>query len=188
MDSSNPCHETFDAALVARIVEARKSQPGALLPILHDIQDAFGFIPADAVPEIARALNLSRAEVHGVITYYHHFRQTPPEGPVLRVCCAEACQANGAEALAEHARTRAEAGGVTVEPVYCLGLCASGPAVQVDETELHARMTPAKLDALLDRLVGCDEAQAESHRGGLRCDSLRSSHPTHQAHGEGECP
>ncbi len=178
----------MDADPLAGTLGRHGNRQDALLPILHDIQDAFGFIPADAVPEIARALNLSRAEVHGVITYYHHFRQTPPEGPVLRVCCAEACQANGAEALAEHARARAEAGGVTVEPVYCLGLCASGPAVQVGETELHARMTPEKLDALLDRLVGCDEAQAESHRGRLRCDSLRSSHPTHQAHGEGERP
>ncbi len=88
--------------IVQRIITARH-QPGALLPILHDIQHALGFVPDDAVPLIAKELNLSRAEVHGVITYYHHFRQTPPGKHVVQVCCAEACQANGSEALAEHA-------------------------------------------------------------------------------------
>lgn len=127
------------------------SRQDALLPILHDIQDEFGHIPADAVPVIADRLNLSRAEVHGVITYYHHFRQAPPAGHVVRVCCAEACQANGAVALAEHARSRQ--GDVTVEPVYCLGLCASGPAVLIDDEHLHARVTPEKFDALIAALA-----------------------------------
>jgi formate dehydrogenase subunit gamma len=138
--------------ILGRILAVHRNQPGALLPVLHEVQEAFGHIPPDAVPMIAGALNLSRAEVHGVISYYHHFRQEPAGRHVVRVCCAEACQAVGGEALAEHARTRTTVSGVTVEPVYCLGLCACGPAVQVDETELHAAMTPAKFDALLARL------------------------------------
>ena len=145
----------MDAALEATlepILAAHRERAGALLPVLHAVQDVLGHIPAAAVPSIAKALNLSRAEVHGVIGYYHHFRQEPPASRVVRVCCAEACQAVGAEALADHARARCADAGVTLEPVYCLGLCACGPAVQVDETELHAAMTPAKFDALLARL------------------------------------
>lgn len=136
-------------AILGRILDAHRQQPGALLPVLHEVQDAIGFIPAETVPAIAAALNLSRAEVHGVISYYHHFRQQAPGRHVVRVCCAEACQAVGAEALAEHAQARCTGSGVTLEPVYCLGLCACGPAVQIDETQLHAAMTPAKFDALL---------------------------------------
>lgn len=136
-------------AILSRILDAHREQPGALLPVLHELQDACGHIPADAVPAIASALSLSRAEVHGVISYYHHFRQEPSGHHVVRVCCAEACQAVGGEALAEHARARCSGSGVTLEPVYCLGLCACGPAVQVDETQLHAAVTPAKFDALL---------------------------------------
>ena len=88
---------------IACIIESKRGQPGALLPILHEIQDTLGHIPPESVPPIAKALNLSRAEVHGVISYYHHFRQTLPGRHVIRVCCAEACQAVGGEALAEHA-------------------------------------------------------------------------------------
>lgn len=139
-------------ATVARIIEQHRALPGALLPLLHEIHDALGCIPPEAVPPIAQALNLSRAEVHGVISYYAHFRQTPPGRHVVRVCCAEACQAVGGEALAEHARTRLAGSEVTLEPVYCLGLCACGPSMQVDETTLHARVTPEKFDALIDEL------------------------------------
>lgn len=142
-------HSTFDS-----ILETQGRQPDRLLPALHAIQDALGWIPPEAVPRIAAALNLSRAEVHGVIGYYHHFRQEPPGRHVVRVCCAEACQAVGAEVLAEHARRRCAGADVTLEPVYCLGLCACGPALQVDEAELHAAVTPAKFDALLARLEG----------------------------------
>ncbi len=131
------------------IFARHQHRPGALLPILHDIQDALGYVPQEAVPLIARELNLSRAEVHGVISYYHDFRQTPPGKHVVRVCCAESCQANGSEALAVHAADRLQDGDVTLEPVYCLGLCASGPAVQIDETRLHAQVTPEKFDALM---------------------------------------
>ncbi len=139
-------------AILAPILDAHRRQPGALLPVLHAVQDALGHVPAQAVPAIATALNLSRAEVQGVISYYHHFRQDPPGHHVIRVCCAEACQAVGAQALAEHARARCAGNGMTLEPVYCLGLCACGPALQVDETRLHAAMTPAKFDVLVARL------------------------------------
>ena len=139
-------------AIVARIIDAQRELPGALLPILHEIQDALDHIPPEAVPPIATALNLSRAEVHGVISYYAHFRQTLPGRHVVRVCCAEACQAAGGEALAEHARIRLAGSEVTLEPVYCLGLCACGPSVQVDETTLHAQVTPEKFDALIAAL------------------------------------
>ncbi|SOZ60831.1 NAD-dependent formate dehydrogenase gamma subunit [Cupriavidus taiwanensis] len=148
-----------DAAHIAAIVAARQHLPGALLPILHEIQDTQGFIPDTAVPVIARALNLSRAEVHGVITFYHHFRQQPAGRHVVQVCRAEACQAVGAEALAEHAQralgcgfheTSAD-GQVTLEPVYCLGQCACGPAVMVGE-QLHGYVDAARFDALVRAL------------------------------------
>lgn len=145
---------------VAKILAAKQSLLGALLPILHAIQEALGYIPPEAVPSIARALNLSRAEVHGVITYYHYFRQTLPGRHVVRVCRAEACQSVGSEALAAHVQnvlacdfhaTSAD-GAVTLEPVYCLGHCAVGPNIQIDETTLHARVTPEKFDQLLAEL------------------------------------
>jgi NADH:ubiquinone oxidoreductase subunit E len=134
------------------IFAKHRHQPGALLPILHDIQHELGYVPDQAVPEIAKELNLSRAEVHGVITYYHHFRQTPPGKHVVHVCCAEACQANGSEALANHAAARLANGDIRMEPVYCLGLCSIGPAIQIDEETLHARVTPEKFDVLMNDL------------------------------------
>lgn len=142
------------------LIEAKKHLAGALLPILHDIQDSVGFVPTEAVPAIAEALNLSRAEVHGVVSYYHHFRQSPPGRHVLRLCRAEACQALGAEALIDHARrllgcglhhTTAD-GQLSLEPVFCLGQCAVGPNLLVDADELHARVTPAAFEALVEEL------------------------------------
>ena len=135
--------------------DIRGGSAPALLPVLHHIQDALRFIPPALVPEIAAALNLSRAEVHGVVTYYHHFRSAPPGRRVVQICQAEACRANGAEGLMAHASarlacepgaTRAD-GAVTLEAVYCLGLCASGPSAMVDG-ELQARVTPADVDDL----------------------------------------
>lgn len=148
-----------DLAAVHAIVRAHADVPGALLPVLHAVQEALGHVPPQAVPLIAKALNLSRAEVHGVVTYYHFFRSTPPGRHVVQVCRAEACQACGAEALlaaAEEvlgckAHTTRSDGAVTLEPVYCLGLCASSPAVQVDD-RLHARMTPERLQAVTAHL------------------------------------
>lgn len=148
-----------DIDAVRRLAAQRKDLPGGLLPALHDVQAELGYIPPDGVAAIADAFNLSRAEVHGVITYYHHFRSAPAGRHVLQICRAEACQAMGAEALVDGARQRlgcdlhgcSADGAVTLEPVYCLGLCASSPAVMLDERPL-ARMTPARLGALIDGL------------------------------------
>lgn len=144
-------------AAAARVLSRLKDQPGALLPILHGIQEDLGCIPPETVPLIAETLHLSRAEVHGVITFYPHFRQAPHGRHTLEVCRAESCQALGAEPLADHARQRLGCdfhatsgdGAFTLEPVYCLGLCAQSPAVMLDGRP-HARVTPAKLDRLLD--------------------------------------
>ncbi len=150
-------------AAVAAVLSERGQLEGALLPILHGVQDQLGYIPAQAVAPIAEALNLSRAEVHGVITYYHHFRSEPAGKCVIQVCRAESCRTMGGEELLTHAREKlgcagkhghSADGAYTVEPVYCLGLCASSPALMVND-RLHARMTPARLDAVLAR-----EAQA----------------------------
>ena len=143
---SSPALPPDDAlATVRRVIDERRRLDGPLLPILHGVQEALGHVPPAAVPEIAHALNLSRAEVHGVLTYYTHFRTTPPAGRVLQVCRAESCRTMGAEAL--HAQAR-QAGGCEVETVYCLGLCAMSPAIMLDG-EPHARMTPERLAALL---------------------------------------
>lgn len=144
---------------VQALVDAHRGQPGGLMPLLHAIQEALGHIPADGVTIIAKGLNLSRAEVHGVITYYPFFRQAPAGRHVVQVCRAESCQACGADALLAHAEklfgcktheTRAD-GAITLEPVYCLGMCASSPAIQIDD-RLHARMTPQKLERLAAQL------------------------------------
>ncbi|RXZ36962.1 formate dehydrogenase subunit gamma [Oxalobacteraceae bacterium CAVE-383] len=146
--------ETRDRVMAA--IGRHKDLAGAMLPILHDIQDALGHVPAEAVPLVAEALNLSRAEVHGVISYYHHFRQTPAAANVLQICRAEACQARGADALVEHAKaslgcdfhgTSAD-GQFTLEPVYCLGLCSSGPNMMLGD-DLHAQVSSAKFDRLV---------------------------------------
>ncbi len=145
-------------AVTAQVVARMKEQPGPLLPILHAIQHELGCIPAEVVQTIAEALNLSRAEVHGVITFYPHFRSDPPARHKLEVCRAEACQAMGAEQVAEHARRvlgcdfhgSSPDGEFTLEPVYCLGLCAQSPAVMIDG-QPYARVTQQKLDRLLAR-------------------------------------
>jgi formate dehydrogenase subunit gamma len=137
-------------------IERQKAQPGGLLPLLHDIQDALGHVPSSAVPEIAKALNLSRADVHGVVTFYHHFRSAKPGRHVVQICRAEACQSMGANALVDHARkalgvdfheTTAD-GRYTLEAVYCLGNCACSPAVMIDG-ELHGRVDAARFDELV---------------------------------------
>jgi formate dehydrogenase subunit gamma len=139
---------------IADILVAQQHRPGALLPILHDVQDALGYIPPESVAQIATALNLSRAEVHGVITFYHHFRTEPPAKHTIQICCAEACQSMGAEHLVQHAEKKlagSKQGVCELKPVYCLGLCATSPAMMVDD-ELHARVTPEKFDRLLKNL------------------------------------
>lgn len=133
-----------------------KEMPGALMPILHGVQDALGYVPKDAVPVIASALNLSIAEVHGVVTFYHYFRTEPSGRHIVHLCRAEACQAVGAAQLEAHAKralgidfhhTTAD-GAITLEPVYCLGNCALGPSVMIDD-QLQGRVTPARFDELM---------------------------------------
>ena len=141
---------------VGRILTEFKDRPGPLLEVLHAIQEAVGHVPAEAVALVAEELNLSRAEVHGVVTFYHHFRSSPPGKHVVQVCRAESCQAVGGEALAEHARARlgvdfhqcTSDGKFSLDPVYCLGNCACSPAVMIDG-KLHGRVTPDRFDALL---------------------------------------
>ncbi len=142
----------WDEKQGAEIIEAHKALQGAALPILHALQAAFGFIPDRAIEMIALALNLSRAEVHGVVTFYHDFRRELPGRHVLKLCRAEACQSMGADQLADTARqalgidwggTTAD-GRVTLEPVFCLGLCACAPAAVIDG-KLVGRLTPTLL-------------------------------------------
>ncbi|UVA81084.1 formate dehydrogenase subunit gamma [Pandoraea commovens] len=148
--------EAYSIATVQAILDHHASQEGPLLPILHDVQEAFGYVPPDAVSVIANALNLSRAEVHGVITFYHHFRTTPPPRHVIQICRAEACQSMGADALVAHAERalgcamHSHSGDVALEPVFCLGQCATSPAITIDD-KLHARVTPEKFDRLVAR-------------------------------------
>lgn len=144
------------AEVVREVLSRLAGEPGALLPILHEVQDKLGYVPSGTVVLIAEALNLSRAEVHGVITYYHHFRSEQPGRHLIQVCRAEACQAMGADALFAHAEGRLGCAShgtssdqrFSLEPVYCLGLCASPPALLIGE-RLHARITPERFDELI---------------------------------------
>jgi len=145
------------AQQVRALAAAHAAEPGGLLPALHAVQGALGHIDDADVPVLAELFNRSRAEVHGVVTYYHHFRRQPPGRHVLQLCRAEACQACGADQLAALAQERLRCaegqtrsdGAVTLEAVYCLGLCASSPALALDG-RLHGRVTPARLQLLLD--------------------------------------
>ena len=142
--------------LASALIAEQKDVPGALLPTLHALQNEFGYIDDAAVPLVAEALNLSQAEVHGVVSFYHDFRAHPPGRHVLKLCRAEACQSLGADALASHVRDRLEVdwhgtthdGAVTLEPVFCLGLCAIGPSALLDGRPL-GRLDPARIEAEL---------------------------------------
>ena len=143
------------AGVVADALKAHHGTPGPLLEILHAVQNELGCIPAEAVPLIAAGLNLSRAEVQGVVSFYHHFRAAPAGNIIVKLCRAEACQAMNAAALERQVKHRlgigfgetTRDGRVTLEPVYCLGNCACAPALMVG-SELHGRVTPARLDEL----------------------------------------
>jgi formate dehydrogenase subunit gamma len=140
------------------IITAEATREGATLPILHALQEVFGYIHAEAVPLIAETLNLTRAEVHGVVSFYHDFRRDLPGRHVLRLCRAEACQSLGGDALASHVRERLGVdwhettgdGAVTLEPVFCLGLCAVGPSALLDGNPM-GRLDNTRIDAALDR-------------------------------------
>jgi len=150
-------YEPWNETRAADIIAAHAGQDGATIPILHAMQEAFGCVPTAAVPLIADALNFTRAEVHGIVSFYHDFRSHPPGRHVLKLCRAEACQALGAEALAAHVRNRlnvdwhgtTKGGGLTLEPVFCLGLCAIGPSALLDDKPL-ARLDPARIEAALE--------------------------------------
>jgi formate dehydrogenase subunit gamma len=155
-DKRVPNYEPFSAERTAQIVAEHKDLEGPLLPILHALQEAFGYIDQAAEPIIAEALNISRAEVHGVFTFYHDFRGEPAGRHVLKLCRAEACQAAGGDALAARAEARLGVafgnttadGRVTLEPVYCLGLCSVSPSAMLDG-RIVARLDAKKLDALV---------------------------------------
>jgi len=149
----------YDAAgqeRVAAIVAAHVGLEGPLLPILHAVQAEFGHVPPAALPKIAEALNISRAEIHGVVTFYHDFHDAPQGARTLKICRAEACQAMGADRIADHAKARlgvdwhgtSASGAVTLAPVFCLGLCACGPAAMLDDRPV-GKVDEARIDALL---------------------------------------
>jgi len=149
-------YEAWTVERASEIIAGRAHMEGAVLPILHEMQETFGCVPEAAVPLIAQALNLSRAEIHGTVTFYHDFRKEPPGRRVLKLCRAESCQAAGGDALASRAEEKlgVEMGGttadarVTLEPVYCLGLCHSSPAAMLDR-DVFGLLDAEKLDQLL---------------------------------------
>ena len=151
----------YDEGRAQEIIAEHIGLEGPLLPILHAFNEEFGCINDSAVPQIATALNLTRAEVHGVLTFYHDFRRAPGGRHTLKICRAEACQARGSEAMARHClaelgvgwRETTRDGEVTVEPVYCLGLCASGPAALLDAEPL-GRLDAEKLVAAIEEVCG----------------------------------
>jgi formate dehydrogenase subunit gamma len=149
-------YEQWNAERAADIIAANRDHEGPTVVILHALQDAFGHVPEAAIAMVAEALNLSRAEVHGVFTFYHDFRHEPAGRHVLKLCRSEACQSMGGEALAAHAEKKLGValgqttpdGRVTLEPIYCLGLCATAPSAMLDGRVI-GRLTEARLDALV---------------------------------------
>ena len=147
------------ATQVGEIITLHQELEGALLPILHAVQASFGYVPQDALPIIAKGLNISRADVHGVMSFYHDFRDAPAGRHVVKLCRAEACQAMGADRVAAHAQRvlgvdwheTSKDGAVTLEPVFCLGLCACAPAALVDG-RVVARVDEARFDSLISEL------------------------------------
>jgi formate dehydrogenase subunit gamma len=153
----NAALPAWDAARARALIDELKALPGASLPILHALQDTFGYVHPDAIPLVAEALVLSRAEVVGILNFYHDFRQEPGGRHTLRVCRAESCQSMGCEALVEHLQQRlgirmgetTPDGMVTLETVYCLGNCALSPAVLLDR-ELYGRVSLERADRILN--------------------------------------
>jgi formate dehydrogenase subunit gamma len=146
----------FDADLARTLIDRKRSTPGATLPILHDLMEQFGYIDDAAIPLIAEALNISRAEALGVVSFYHDFRRSPVNGKVLKLCRAESCQAMGCEELVSHLAVRHgllvdgvdEGSGIHVESVYCLGNCALSPAALLDGEPI-GRVDRDRLDAIV---------------------------------------
>jgi len=153
-----PGYERWSEERAREIIAQHAQQDGAALPILHALHEAFGHIHRDAVALVASALNLSRAEMHGIVTFYHDFRSAPPGERVLKLCRAEACQSMGADALAAHVRDKLRVAWgettadrrLTLELVFCLGLCACAPAAMLDD-QVFGRLDAKRLDALIER-------------------------------------
>ena len=151
--------QPWNAELAQNRIQELQKLPGALLPILHSLQEEFGYIDEAAVPLIARALNISQAEVHGTISFYHDFRRAAPGRHVLKVCRAESCQSMGCDSLIEHIQNRlgiplggtTEDGRITFEQIFCLGMCASSPALMLDDRP-YARVSPDVADSLIDNV------------------------------------
>jgi formate dehydrogenase subunit gamma len=149
--------------IVKNAVESHRDRVGPLLPVLHSVQEKLGYIPQEAVPMIAGAMNLSRAEIHGVMSFYHDFRSEPAGRHIVHLCRAEACQAMGSRRLEQHARDRlgiefgqtTSDGLFTLEPVYCLGNCACSPSIRIND-EIHARVSPELFDELISGLEAED--------------------------------
>ncbi|MBB3255574.1 formate dehydrogenase subunit gamma [Paraburkholderia bannensis] len=171
MDETKSPSAALSSATAEALVQ-RHALPGrTLLAILHAIQDELGYVPPAAIAPLGKTLNLSRAEVHGVLTYYHHFRTAPPAPVVVQLCRAEACRSMGGEALAQHAEAQtgcrfgahepASAHCVALESVYCLGQCALSPAMMINGS-LHAKVTPQKFDALLANALAATAATART--------------------------
>jgi formate dehydrogenase subunit gamma len=146
------------AETVEAVVQEHAGQVGPLMLVLHGVQERMGYVPAEAIPLIAKSLGLSRAETHGVMHFYHDFRTEPAGDHIVQVCRAEACQAMGARTLEAHVKAKlgidfgqtSVDGRFTLEPVYCLGNCACAPTVRIDD-DIHARVTPEKFDRLVEK-------------------------------------
>ncbi|MGA0266242.1 MAG: formate dehydrogenase subunit gamma [Lysobacterales bacterium] len=144
-------------ALIRDLVRQFADVPGGLLPLLHAVQKALGYVPPEVIPELADGMGLSRAEVHGVIGFYHDFHVSPGGETTIHLCRAEACQAMGSRALEAHVKARlgidygetTADGKYRLEPVYCLGNCSCAPSVRIDD-DVHARVSPDTFDQLVE--------------------------------------
>lgn len=156
-ETSMAVYEDWSTERAAQVISENRHLEGATMPILHALQETFGFVPDPAVPMIAESLNLSRAEVYGVLTFYHDFRREAPGRHVVKLCAAEACQSVGGKALAQYAEEKlgvdmgstSPDGRVTLEPIYCLGLCACAPSALVDG-QLVGRLDRDAIDEIAD--------------------------------------
>jgi formate dehydrogenase subunit gamma len=143
--------EPYDKQTAAAIIADFDARPEKLVQILHGFIEHFGWIPEDAIRQLAAELNLSRADVHGVVSYYHDFRTEAPGKHVIKICAAEACQAMGSRDLEAHAAAKLDSEDITLEPVYCLGNCACSPAIMVDG-KTYGRVGPDRFDEIVDGL------------------------------------
>jgi formate dehydrogenase subunit gamma len=151
--------KSWDPERARVLIEERQNQPGALLPILRALQEDFGCIPESAVRMVSRALNVSQAEIHGTLTFYHHFQDSDPGKHVLQICRAESCKSMGCDRLIKHVERRLGVqlgetipdGSITVEQVFCLGLCATGPAVMLDG-EPYGKVSPDVINFLIKKI------------------------------------